>query len=77
MTLVEVQKLKTGDHIFWNDPDDGSCSRSFVVASIGIRAEEDGDVLLSLTDPDGDELECLAVEIRLDTDRSVSNEKKE
>lgn len=39
MTLEEVQALRTGDEVFWHDPDEGECSRYIVIHDIEIKGE--------------------------------------
>lgn len=58
MTLEEVGELRQGDEVFWNDPDDGGCSRVFKIATI----EVSGDVV-TITEANGSFLECFASEL--------------
>lgn len=58
MTMQEVWSLHTGDEVFWNDPDDGLCSRLYVIQSIRID-----DDIITITEPDGSELQCFASEL--------------
>jgi len=58
MTLKEVKTIREGDEIFWNDPDNGLCSRTYKVQSIEINGN-----IITITDPDGAVLECFANEL--------------
>jgi hypothetical protein len=58
MKLSEVKKLKQGDEVFWNDPDEGTCSRAMVIMEIVVN----GDIV-EITDCSGNYLECLAKEL--------------
>ena len=58
MTKTKIKKLQSGDEVFWTDPDDGQCSRTLVIQSIGIH----GDVV-QITDKGGDFLECFTNEL--------------
>ena len=58
MTLKEVKRLHPGDEVYWNDPDDGICSRVYTIASIVVNGN-----VVSITDVDGSVLECFAKEL--------------
>jgi hypothetical protein len=58
MRRLDVKKLNPGDEVFWNDPDDGVCSRVYVISRICIS----GDII-TITDVDGSDLECFAKEL--------------
>ena len=58
MTPKQAKELRPGDHVRWNDPDEGVCSRNMTLASIFVS----GDVV-QITDTDGDYLECFAEEL--------------
>ena len=58
MTLKEVKRLHPGDEVYWNDPDDGICSRVYTIASIVVNGK-----VVSITDVDGSVLECFAEEL--------------
>jgi hypothetical protein len=58
MTQEEVKNLHPGDEVFWNDPDEGLCSRVYRIASIRVIGE-----VVQITDVEGDALECLAEEL--------------
>lgn len=34
MRISDVKKLHSGDEVFWNDPDEGLCSRMLKIHSI-------------------------------------------
>jgi hypothetical protein len=56
--LKPVSALAARDEVFWDDPDEGLCSRSIQIQSI----EFHGD-MVRITDVSGDELECYASEL--------------
>lgn len=58
MDLNQVSELHPGDEVFWNDPDEGSCSRIIKIQSIRVNGE-----IVILTDEDGSTLECFADEL--------------
>jgi hypothetical protein len=58
MTNKQIDKLKPGDQVFWNDPDDNICSRAFQIKTI----KKTGDVI-KIVGADGSSVECLAKEL--------------
>jgi hypothetical protein len=58
MTLQEIESLKAGDKVHWEDPDEGLCSQVILIARISIN----GDVV-SLTDAEGSEVDALPEEL--------------
>lgn len=58
MTKKQIKNLHSGDEVFWNDPDEGKCSRTYLIQSI----EVDGDIVI-IQDQDGSNLECFADEL--------------
>lgn len=58
MTTDEILNLHSGDDVFWEDPDEGICSRVVTIQAIEVI----GDVV-RITDSDGAELECFAEEL--------------
>lgn len=56
---LDVHSLREGDEVYWNDPDNGECSRYFTIRTI--RIGEDGAIKIIATD--GSELECFAWEL--------------
>jgi hypothetical protein len=57
--ITDVKKLHTGDQVYWNDPDAGSCSRVLTIQAIQV----DGNVV-AITEPDGSVVECFARELQ-------------
>ena len=59
MKMSQVRKLRAGDRIYWNDPDEseGNCSRWLDIVRITIR----GDIV-AIEDNNG-EVECFAREL--------------
>lgn len=65
MTIEQVKQLHSGDQVFWNDPDNGLCSRHFCISSVCIRPpvlDRDDDII-TIVDKDGSALECFASEL--------------
>jgi hypothetical protein len=58
MRIAQVKKLHPGDEVFWNDPDEGTCSRIYKIRLI----EVNGNVV-TIEDVDGSVLECFAREL--------------
>jgi len=58
MTINEANKLQEGDEVYWNDPDDGLCSKWLLIETIDI---EDG--IAYILDCDGSYLECGVSEL--------------
>lgn len=59
-----VKKLHSGDEVFWNDPDDGECSRDFVIGSIKCHLESgERDFPVTIYTQEGDVVECFASEL--------------
>lgn len=50
MKLADAKKLVQGNIVFWNDPDQGIFSRSFVIQSVEV--EDDGVVHIEGVDGD-------------------------
>ena len=64
MTLKEVQQLRPGDEVYWRDPDGGKCSRHYTIQQISLMpGNTDNDVIVSITDVDGDTLDCFSYEL--------------
>lgn len=59
MRMQDILKLHNGDEVFWEDPDEGGCSRHYTIATIEVK----GDVVC-IEDVDGDYLECLPRELK-------------
>jgi hypothetical protein len=60
MTKLDARYLKLGDSVWWDDPDDGICSRLYKIKTIRI-----GGVIIFIEDEKGDFLECEAHELSL------------
>lgn len=58
MKVREVRKLYKGDEVYWNDPDEGRCSRIYKIHTIHVWAN-----MVVITEPDGSTLECFADEL--------------
>lgn len=58
MTRDEVMALDNGDEVYWNDPDEGTCSRYLTIQTIDVNGE-----VVVITDKQGLTLECLASEL--------------
>ena len=58
MDLREVRDLRPGDEIFWNDPDEGLCSRYITIQEIDLEGD-----MLCILDKDGGYLECFPHEL--------------
>ena len=58
MKIEEAIKLAPGDEVYWNDPDDGICSRFYYISEIDIV-----DGVIKITTKDGNYLECCAWEL--------------
>lgn len=58
MTVADAKKLRPGDQVFWNDPDEGACSRVLT-----IRAVEVCGNVVCIMEPNGSEVECYAREL--------------
>lgn len=58
MKIQYVLKLHSGDQVFWNDPDDGKCSRYYVIQTIEVNGN-----WVSIVGKDGSRLECWAREL--------------
>lgn len=59
MSISDTKKLQPGDEAYWNDPDDGACSRVYKIASI----EHFDDDVVRIVDVDGSVLECFVREL--------------
>lgn len=63
MKMRELNKLKPGDRVYWNDPDQGVCSRFYLIKNIEVTDDSD-DVCIE--EPDGSFLECYSHELSLE-----------
>lgn len=53
-----VRSLKPGDEVFWTDPDNGACSRSYVIDGLTVNGD-----CVRIVDKSGDVLECFRHEL--------------
>lgn len=53
------RSLQAGDTVFWNDPDDGACSRYLEIHKIVYLTEED----VRITESGGSVVECCISEL--------------
>jgi len=60
MQIRNVKKLHTGDQVYWNDPDNGACSRFYKIQTIEVDARSG---VVTIQEPDGSVLECYAREL--------------
>jgi len=58
MTSEQAKKIHVGDEVFWNDPDEGACSRILKVLSIEVT-----DNVAAIQDVDGSIVECFVEEL--------------
>lgn len=59
MRISDAKKLHTGDEVYWNDPDDGACSRVLKIQTISVVGN-----VVSIEEPDGSVVECYARELK-------------
>jgi hypothetical protein len=59
MRMSELGNLHCGDEVYWEDPDDGKCSRFLVILSIYYCGN-----VVTITEPDGTVVECFARELK-------------
>lgn len=64
MTKDEVFNLIPNDEVYWNDPDDGACSRIYKIMEINVICQGDNDPVVKILDVSGDCIECYASELR-------------
>lgn len=58
MTNEEAKGLKTGDTVFWKDPDEGAASRAYKIKTIEVYDDE-----AIIEEPDGSVLQCFVAEL--------------
>lgn len=68
MTRREVDALRSGDEVFWNDPDEGTCSRVLRIGTIEVVGAADEDIkeknpVVVIMEVDGSVVECFASEL--------------
>ena len=59
MKIQDIKKLNRGDKVFWNDPDEGACSRIYDIKTVKIFNPN----LVEIEDKNGDVLECPPSEL--------------
>lgn len=59
MRIETIKKLKPGDEVFWNDPDEGTCSRMLKIHSIKIVPPN----VVHIEEVDGSYVEVFAREL--------------
>lgn len=59
---MDVKNLVPGDEVFWTDPDEGLCSRTYQVNNIVIECE-DGNYMVTIYEKNGDTLQCWIEEL--------------
>jgi hypothetical protein len=58
MRVTDVKKLHRGDEVYWNDPDEGTCSRTLKILAIEVTGN-----VVCITEKDGSMVECYAREL--------------
>ena len=59
MRIFEIKKLHQGDQVYWEDPDEGSCSRLLAIQTIEVNGN-----IVTIMEPDGSVVEAYARELR-------------
>lgn len=59
MKIADAKKLHSGDQVYWNDPDDGACSRVLTIQSVEVHGN-----VVTIEEPDGSVVECFARELQ-------------
>lgn len=59
MTMEEAANLLPGDQVIWEDPDNWICTKILTIAAISLNGE-----VVTITDTQGDTLECYAEELK-------------
>jgi len=60
MQISKIKQLHPGDEVFWNDPDEGACSRVYKIRTIELVTPN----MVRIEDVDGGVLECFARELK-------------
>lgn len=63
MTYKEVKRLRNGDEVYWNDPDEGVCSRYLQIQSVDVGADNGDLTVVSIMEIDGSVVECFLKEL--------------
>lgn len=58
MTHRQVNKLHSGDEVYWSDPDEGATSRVYTIRTLKVIGK-----IVVLEDFDGSSLDCFAKEL--------------
>lgn len=64
MTYKEAIQLHNGDEVFWVDPDNGKCSRHYIIGSIEVGPRDGRYTPITICDIEGDVLQCFLGELR-------------
>ena len=64
MTYNEAKQLHPGDEVYWNDPDDGACSRHLTILTIDVHPDNGPDTVVSIMEVDGSVVECFLKELK-------------
>ena len=59
MKISDIKKLHKGDEVYWNDPDEGTCSRMLHILSIKFTPPN----VVYIEESDGSVVECYAREL--------------
>jgi hypothetical protein len=59
MDIREIKKLAPGDEVYWEDPDEGACSRYITIRRIDV-----GPSIIQIYGTDGSYLECFSHELK-------------
>jgi hypothetical protein len=59
MRIADIKKLHKGDEVFWNDPDEGACSRMLKIHSIEVIPPN----VVKIEEVDGSYVEVYAREL--------------
>jgi len=60
MKLEDIAALQSGDQVYWNDPDDGLCSRMYTIESITSHSETG---VVTITEKDGSVIDAYFNEL--------------
>lgn len=63
MKIDDAKELCPGDEVYWNDPDDGACSRYYVIHTIELRCHVGVGDIARIVEQDGSVLECFISEL--------------
>jgi len=61
----KAYSFKAGDRVYWNDPDEGTCSGPGKVVEVKSEGDViDPDTIICVEKDDGGEVECFPRELR-------------